>query len=82
MAKSLTHDQQSTIDRAASALHPADQATFRRRVLEQLQALPELGDGIVHRVCATNQRSLFKPPAGDNLGHYEPRPLKRFGRSP
>jgi hypothetical protein len=60
-------------------LHPADQATFRRRVLEQLQALPELGDGIVHRVCATNQRFLLKPPAGDNLGRCEPRPLKRFG---
>jgi hypothetical protein len=77
--KPLTHDQQAAIDFAASALHPADQSTFRRRVLEQLQALPELGDGIVHRVCATNQRSLFKPPAGDNLGPHEPRPLKRFG---
>jgi hypothetical protein len=79
VAKPLTQDQQAAIDFAASALHPADQATFRRRVLEELQALPELGDGIIHRVCATNQRSLFKPPAGDNLGHYEPRPLKRFG---
>jgi transcription antitermination factor NusG len=39
VAKSLTDDQQNAIDRAASALHPADQATFRRRVLEQLQAL-------------------------------------------
>ena len=54
MAKPLTQDQQAAIDFAASALHPADQATFRRRVLEELQALPELGDGIIHRVCATN----------------------------
>jgi hypothetical protein len=60
VAKPLTHDQQAAIDSAASALHPADQATFRRRVLEQLDAAPEIGDGVVYRTCASVQRPLDK----------------------
>jgi hypothetical protein len=74
----LSSDQQDTLDRAASALHPADQATMRQRVLEQLAAAPEIGDGVVYRTCASVQRQLFKPPA-DDLAHHAPRQLKRFG---
>jgi hypothetical protein len=78
VAKTLTDDQQSAIDRAASALHPTDRPTFHARVHEQLATVPEVGDGLVYRVAASVQRSLFKPPA-DALEHHEPRHLKRFG---
>jgi hypothetical protein len=78
VAKPLTYDQQSAINRAAGALHSADQVVFRSRVLAQLQSAPELEDGVIYRTCAQVQRQLFKPPA-DDLAHHAPRQLKRFG---
>jgi hypothetical protein len=57
----LSADQETTIARAAAALHSADRPTFYARVHEQLDAAPEIGDGVVYRTCASVQRSLFKP---------------------
>ena len=78
MAKpiALSAAQETAIARAAAALHPADQKTFHARVREQLDAAPEIGDGVVYRACASVQRSLFKPP--NTFEHYDTRPpLKR-----
>jgi hypothetical protein len=74
---SLSSDQQDIIIRAAAVLPAADQNEFHTLVHEQLEAAPELGDGLVFRACKLAQRTLFKPPQG--LEHREPRLLKRFG---
>lgn len=58
----LSDQQQSTILRASYALEPAAQKLLHERVLEELQAVPELGDGVVHRVCRSVQRELWTPP--------------------
>jgi hypothetical protein len=63
----LTSDQETAIDRAASALHPSDQPAFYARVHEQLEGAPEIGDGVVYRACAAVQRSLFKPPRAEEF---------------
>jgi hypothetical protein len=77
VAKTLTDDQQSAIDRAASALHPTDRPTFHARVHEQLATVSEVGDGAIYRICASVQRTLFHPPR-DDVERSAPRQLKRF----
>ena len=47
----LSFAQEEPIARAAAALHVADRPTFYGRVHEQLDAAPEIGDGLVYRAC-------------------------------
>ena len=41
-----------------------DRDAFLRDVAERLAALPHLGDGVVHRMCAEVQREHWDPPVG------------------
>ena len=47
----LTSDQADTVLRAARPLQSADYDAFLQDVTEALAGCPELGPGIVHRVC-------------------------------
>ena len=64
MAKpvNLTPAQENQILDAASALDPAARKLLRERVLDALGSASEIGDGLVHRVCARAQRELWTPP--------------------
>ncbi len=64
----LSDAQQAAILRAGYALEPPARAALRERVLEKLEAEPELGDGLVFRVCRTLQPQYFTPPP-DEVGH-------------
>jgi hypothetical protein len=44
-----------------------------QEVAERLAALPHLGDGAVHRVCAEVQRKHWNPPVGLELTGPLPR---------
>lgn len=57
----LSPSQQAQLARASFALD--DPATFTARVHERLRAVPEIGEGAVHRACLAAQRELFNPPA-------------------
>jgi hypothetical protein len=63
MAKSfrLTDEQHSQIRAASYALDNPE--TFTRRVHEHLRTAPELGDGLVYRVCRSLQPQFFDPPS-------------------
>jgi hypothetical protein len=70
MAKAvhLTSAQETQILRAAYALPSAERELLRQRVLEKLEAAPEIGDGAVYRVCRPIQRELFQPPPDVSQG--------------
>lgn len=63
MAKSfrLTDEQHSQIRAASYALDNPE--TFTRRVHEHLRTAPELGDGLVYRVCRSLEPQFFDPPS-------------------
>ncbi|MGA8294941.1 MAG: hypothetical protein WB820_21150 [Rhodoplanes sp.] len=58
----LTSDQADTVLRAARPLQSADYDAFLQDVTEALAGCPELGPGIVHRVCRDIQRKYWDPP--------------------
>jgi hypothetical protein len=58
---------------AARPLAVQDRDPFLRDVAERLAALPHLGDGAVHRVCAEVQRRHWDPPVGLELTGPLPR---------
>jgi hypothetical protein len=62
MAKTLSDAQTSAILDASYALPPSDQKALRARVLARLEAEPEVGDGLVFRICRAAQRELWAPP--------------------
>jgi hypothetical protein len=62
----LTDGQLDIVMRAAAPLAPSDRRLFLRAVADALQDVAELGDGLVSRVCAEQQRRWFTPPAGRN----------------
>ena len=64
MAKALqlSPQQDALIEQAAFALSPAQRELLRQRVLEELETLPEIGDGAIWRACREVQRGLFTPP--------------------
>jgi hypothetical protein len=64
----LSDSEITTIMRAARILAPADRDEFMRSVAQVLQQQPELGDGIVSRVCREIQRLYWSPPAIDGSG--------------
>lgn len=79
MAKAvhLTSAQQTQILHAAFALD--DPESFARVVRQRLEAMPEIGDGVVYRTCRSLQPRYFDPPP-DNVsnGLHAPKQLRRF----
>ena len=64
----LDDSQITTIMSAARILAPADRDEFMRQVAAVLERQPELGDGIVARVCREIQLRYWTPPAIDGRG--------------
>jgi hypothetical protein len=64
----LDDSQITHIMRAARVLAPADRDAFMRQVAAVLEQQPELGDGIVARVCREIQQRYWVPPAIDGRG--------------
>jgi hypothetical protein len=60
---SLTTEQLDAVMRAAAPLLVQDRGAFLEEVARELAALPELGDGALHRVVASVQRRHFSPPS-------------------
>jgi hypothetical protein len=63
----LTDDQLATIQRAAAPIAAPDRVAFLAAVAQALQGR-EIGDGVVARVCAEQQRKWFTPPAEEGYG--------------
>jgi hypothetical protein len=70
----LTDSQLDTIFRMAAPLLDVDRSAFLEDVARELGGLPELGDGIVARVCMQVQRKYWRPPeigwGGAGSGKY------------
>ncbi|SEB85628.1 hypothetical protein SAMN05444161_0016 [Rhizobiales bacterium GAS191] len=64
----LSDEQCAAIIRAGFALEPGAREILRRRVIEKLAAVPEIGDGCVFRACRSIQRQLFVPPPDVSQG--------------
>jgi hypothetical protein len=62
----LSDAQLDIVFRLAAPLLDVDRSAFLEDVARELGALPELGDGIVARICAQVQRKYWRPP---ELGH-------------
>jgi len=58
----LTDAQMMAILAAAPPLAAGDRNAFLLEVAQLLQALPEIGDGALHRVIMQVQRRHFDPP--------------------
>jgi hypothetical protein len=58
----LTDAQMMAILAAAAPLAARDRNPFLLEVAQLLQALPEVGDGALHRVIMQVQRRHFDPP--------------------
>jgi len=63
----LTDDQLATIQRAAAPIVASDRVAFLAAVAQALQGR-EIGDGVVARVCAEQQRKWFTRPAEEGYG--------------
>lgn len=58
----LSEDQMMTLLAASNPL-PADvRAAFLEHCAQEIAALPEVGDGVLHRVVARVQKLYFDPP--------------------
>jgi hypothetical protein len=55
---------------AAAPLAASDRNPFLLEVAQLLQALPEVGDGALHRIIMQVQRRHFDPP--ELSGHSQP----------
>jgi hypothetical protein len=62
----LSDTQLDIIFRLAAPLLDVDRSAFLEDVARALGGLPEVGDGIVARVCAQVQRKYWRPP---EIGH-------------
>jgi hypothetical protein len=58
----LSDDELSAIFAAATPLAVDVRYEFVRTVAAVLATCPEIGPGLVHRVCAETQRRFFTPP--------------------
>jgi hypothetical protein len=63
----LTDSELDVVMCAARPLAVQDRDPFLQEVAERLAALPHLGEGAVHRVCAEVQRRHWNPPVGLEL---------------
>ena len=75
----LSDAQQAAIIRAAYALEPPAREALRERVLERLEAAPELGDGTVFRACREAQRQLWQPPGDELRYRHGPHLFRKSG---
>jgi hypothetical protein len=64
---SLSDLQLDAIMNAAAPLLPRDRGPFLEEVARELARVPDVGDGILHRVIAVVQRKHFAPPVEGNL---------------
>jgi hypothetical protein len=71
----LTDEQMDMIMQAAAPLALPDRGPFLEAVAAALQG-HELGDGLVARVCAEQQRRWFSPPADERHGAQWDRALR------
>ena len=73
----LTDTQQAQILQAAYAVK--DPEAFTRTVHQRLEALPEIGDGVLYRVCRSLQPRFFTPPP-DHVGNLNrhAQPLRKI----
>jgi hypothetical protein len=58
----LTDEQLSAVMRAAAPLLPQDRSAFLEDLARELTALPDIGDGVLHRTIASVQRKHWSPP--------------------
>jgi hypothetical protein len=58
----LSDTQLDIVFRMAAPLLDVDRSAFLQDVARELGGLPEVGDGIVARVCARVQRKYWRPP--------------------
>jgi hypothetical protein len=63
----LTDLQLDAVMRAAAPLLPCDRSPFLEEVARELAALPDIGDGVLHRVIMSVQRRHFSPPRENGL---------------
>jgi hypothetical protein len=62
MPIALSDSELDIVFAAARPLAVNDRGPFLQEVAECLAALPHLGDGVVHRMCAAVQREHWDPP--------------------
>jgi hypothetical protein len=58
----LSDDELSAVMSAAQPLPVACRDAFLQSVANALKGCAELGPGVVHRICAEQQRAFFDPP--------------------
>jgi hypothetical protein len=58
----LSDAQLDIVFRLAAPLLAADRSAFLEDVARALGELPEVGDGVVARICAQVQRRYWRPP--------------------
>jgi hypothetical protein len=58
----LTDGQLDQVMRIAQPLHPRDRSKFLEDVALSLGVIPELGDGVVGRVCREVQSRYWRAP--------------------
>jgi hypothetical protein len=58
----LSDEAMSAVLAASHPLPPASRSDFLAAVARELAGLPEIGDGIVHRVVMVVQQKFFDPP--------------------
>jgi hypothetical protein len=82
----LSDDQMSAILAASHPLSPDARGPFLEACARALAGLPEVGDGIVHRVVVQVQRQFFDPPQDGttnfDIGHRTPRVTKLRAAAP
>jgi hypothetical protein len=70
----LTDAQLDIVFRLAAPLLDVDRSAFLEDVACALGELPEIGDGVVARICAQVQRKYWRPPeigyGGAGSGKY------------
>jgi hypothetical protein len=66
---SLSDRELSAIFAAAKPLALPDRDSFLQAVAELLSAMPEPGEGDVHRAILKAQRQFFRPPTGEFAQH-------------
>jgi hypothetical protein len=62
----LTDAELDTVLRAARPIAYDRRDEFLQRVASELQRCGELGDGVVHRICAAMQKEFFDPPISES----------------
>ena len=63
----LTDEQMDSVLRAAAPLEPQDRSAFLEDLARELAALPDIGDGALHRVIMSVQRKHWDPPRESGL---------------